>query len=608
MKFPKIDKYILFEVIGRGGMGEIFLGKNPGFDGIGKFLAIKKIRPEFTLDPEMVRLFRREAQVAIKLNHSNIGSIYEFGMHDQSFFLVMEFIAGTSLDNIFQRFKAGTLHLGPQEAIHIILARASALSYAHRFVDPETQEPSPVIHRDVSPHNILVSYEGEVKLIDFGIARMEGGAHHTQTGAVMGKVVYMSPEQLRGERVDHRTDIYALGIILWELLTGSRYYGGQDNNEIRQRLQESKGPKPLPGNIPFKNELDEFLQHMMAPDPKSRYATAEELAADLQFFYNQNFPGHSQMNLRTVLQEAYVDDIRELKRKLARYSALGSKQNHSNDDLDETAVVTSTVTAITPTMTIQVPASLAKNEDDLRKLVEDVVSSQVTSITTNRDQPKWKKIAKVRYLWILGLLVFTLNIAFNQGYRSQFLENVALLEDLYQRIYKNREDIRVVTGSDGQVVALKVGSRVVAGKENSEPPKETIPLINKVAPITMEMNQGGNTPSAETPDQAPPTQRAQPSQPTVPEPRQPASKSKTVSENTKPKENGSEYKLFIDSEPRGADIYINGKKYEWPTPVYVKFKSNKTVKLELRKKGYQRHMELTSPSIGVVRPRLTNSP
>ncbi|MCB0385712.1 MAG: serine/threonine protein kinase, partial [Bdellovibrionales bacterium] len=433
MKFPMIDKYILFEVIGRGGMGEIFLGKNPGFDGIGKFLAIKRIRPDFTLDPEMVRLFRREAQVAIKLNHSNIGSIYEFGMHEQSFFLVMEFIAGTSLDNIFQRFKAGTIHLGPQDALNIILAIGSALSYAHRFVDPETQEPTPVVHRDVSPHNILVSYEGEVKLIDFGIARMEGGAHHTQTGAVMGKVVYMSPEQMRGERVDHRTDIYALGIILWELLTGTRYYGGQDNSDIRQRLLESKGPKPLPGNIPFKTELDEFLQHMMAPNSTDRYATAEEMVADLQFFYNQNFPGHSQMNLRSMLQEAYLDDIRELKRKLARYSALGSKQSHGETNLDQTAVVTSTVTAITPTLTIQVPANLAQSEEDLRKLVEDVVSSQVTSITSNRHQSRWKKFVKLRYLWILGLLIFTLNIAFNEAYRSQFLSNIALLEDLYQR-------------------------------------------------------------------------------------------------------------------------------------------------------------------------------
>ena len=602
MKFPKLDKYILFEVIGRGGMGEVYLAKNPGFDGIGKFLAIKKIRAEYMLDPEMVRLFRREAQVAIRLSHSNIASIYEFGTFDGSFFLVMEFVPGPSLDNIFQSFQAGQIHLGPQETIHMIIQVASALSYAHRFVDPETLKPAPVIHRDISPHNVLISYEGEVKLIDFGIARMEGNAHQTQPGSVMGKVVYMSPEQMRGEGVDHRTDIYALGIIMWELLTGVRYYSKVAPEKIRARLLEAKGPRPLPDNLPYKPELEEFLSHMMAPDPANRYSTAEELVADLQLFHNQNFPGHSQMNIRNLIHEAYAEDHHELKAKLSRFSQIQNKLAHETmgeaDDVDKTEISSPAGgTSTMPTLTVQAPptASTAQTQADLRRLVEDVINTKVSTTITSNTQPLWKKYLRLRYVWLAMLIIFTVNMIFNAKYRNQLMQNLAVLDDLHERVYKNREDIQVVTGQDGKVVGVKVGDRVVAGSETDKGITKPPPVVAAAPPVK----------PAPQPVKAIAPVKIVLEQPETKTPKTPAKDSRVPASKKKKK---PRYQLFVDSSPRGADIYINGKKYPRQTPTYVKFRTNKTIRIELSKKGYSRHTEFTSPSIGVLRPKLRGNP
>lgn len=618
-------------------MGEIYLGKNPGVDGIGKLLAIKKIRPEFTLDPEMVRLFRREAQVAIKLNHTNIASIYEFGMADGSFFLAMEFIAGTSLDNIFQRAKGGVIHLGPQDAINIVLAAASALAYAHRFVDPETQKATPVVHRDVSPHNILVSYEGEVKLIDFGIARMEGNAHHTQPGSVMGKVVYMAPEQLRGEKIDHRADLYALGIIFWELLTATRYYQGLDNAQIRQKLLDSTGPMPLPDTLPHHEQFNKFLQKLMAPAAQDRYVTAEAFVADLQMFYNQNFPGHSQMNLRTLLQEAYLDDIRELKRRLAKYSQQAAKDAAPADvgnDATQLATPTPSLGAMTPSaatqtaprpgMTGLTATGFTRNEEALRKLVEDVVSTRVTaisSVSAHQQQSKWMKYAKFRYLWGLAFLLFLGNFALNQSFRTRFIENSKVLRTVYHKIFDKNENIHIVTSPDGRVVGVQVGNQ-------QTPPPNPEPLPPPRQDIVLEMNTNTNTNTKTPPPKAQPQPSAQSyadfdvEDPPPPPELEPESKSRPVAEgqngrvptstktgrpefNDRKVKDSDEYRVFVDSEPRGADIYIDGLKFEFPTPTYIKFKNSKSFRLELRKKGYKRYMELTSPTADAIRPHLS---
>ncbi|MCB0366971.1 MAG: serine/threonine protein kinase [Bdellovibrionaceae bacterium] len=309
MGHPRVDKYHILKSIGKGGMGEVYLAINPGVGGMGKFVALKKIRREYTLDRKRTKLFRREAQVAVKLNHPNICAIYEVGEHDGGLYLVMEYLPGVDLRRIFEYHCEGAISLDVPDIIHIGISVAAGLAYAHDFIDPKTGNSSPVIHCDLCPHNIRVNYEGAIKLIDFGVAKVIGGDANTQTDPVMGKVEYISPEHGEGATLNARSDIYSLGIVLWEMLSKKRYYKGDGLNAIRAHLMGEQAPKNLPTELPNQPALQAIINRMLSHDPDNRYKSAEELEAELRRFSNKNYPDYVPNSFRDAVQVAYSDEI-----------------------------------------------------------------------------------------------------------------------------------------------------------------------------------------------------------------------------------------------------------------------------------------------------------
>ncbi len=308
-------------------MGEVFFARGPGAKGLGKFVALKKIRPDCVRDENMKKLFRREAEIAIQLNHPNIAAIYEVGEYQDSLFLVLEYVAGVTLRDIFEARTEGVLKLDLANVLQIVISLLSGLSYAHRFVDPATQKNFPIIHCDICMQNVLVSFEGDVKLIDFGIAKIEG--RDGQSGPILGKIDYMSPEHLMGQSLDGRADIFAAGIIMWELLTGSRYYGGKSEQEIRQCIVTGQRPKALPSQIQFSKQLQVFIDRMIACDLNDRYSSAEEVAADLRLFFGRIFPRYIPSQFRHALEGAFRQEVQFHREMIAKFSQVTPVQVES---------------------------------------------------------------------------------------------------------------------------------------------------------------------------------------------------------------------------------------------------------------------------------------
>ena len=267
------DRYELHERIGRGGMADVFMARDLLLD---RDVAVKILFPEHAVDPNFVERFRREAQSVAGLNHPNIVGVYDWGQTGNTYFMAMEFVKGRTLAEVLRRQG----RLTARSAASVGGSIANALAYAHR---------NNVVHRDIKPANILMASNGDIKVVDFGIARALDSAHDgglTQDGAVMGTATYFSPEQAKGEGLDLRSDLYSLGIVLYELVTGKPPFSGESAlataykqvHDVPTRMKDHVADVPP--------ALEAIVSKCMAKEPTRRYATAEQLRDDLRYFLN----------------------------------------------------------------------------------------------------------------------------------------------------------------------------------------------------------------------------------------------------------------------------------------------------------------------------------
>lgn len=267
------DRYELGQRIGRGGMADVFLARDLLLD---RQVALKVLFPEHAIDPNFVERFRREAQSVAGLNHPNIVAVYDWGQYSNTYFMAMEYVKGRTLAEHLRREK----QLSPRGAATIVSKIANALAYAHR---------NNVVHRDIKPANILIGENGDVKVADFGIARALDGHHDsglTQDGAVMGTATYFSPEQAKGEGLDLRSDLYSLGVVLYELLVGKPPFTGE-NALATAYMQVNQMPKSIRSQVPGTPvEIEAVVSKCIAKDPARRYNSADELRDDLVRFIN----------------------------------------------------------------------------------------------------------------------------------------------------------------------------------------------------------------------------------------------------------------------------------------------------------------------------------
>jgi len=267
-----------------GGMAEVYVAEAESMAGFKKKVAIKRILPALLKDERFVRMFLDEARLSLHLSHANIVSVFDIGKSSSTYFIVMEYIEGLNLKAILQEFaRKGTtfpVHL----TVWVLNEVLKGLDYAHRFCDQETGEPLNIVHRDISPPNILVSWNGEVKLTDFGLAKASTQLESTDPGVVKGKFSYLSPEAASGLEVDSRADIFAVGILAYELLTAKRLFLGESDYQTVQMVREAKIPSINAQNPEVTPELEKILLKALSQDPDHRYQTAGDFADDMLGF------------------------------------------------------------------------------------------------------------------------------------------------------------------------------------------------------------------------------------------------------------------------------------------------------------------------------------
>jgi serine/threonine protein kinase len=276
-------KYYLLERINVGGMAEVFKAKTVGVEGFERIVALKRILPSIAEDEEFITMFIDEAKIAVQLQHANIAQIFDLGKVDDSYFIALEYVNGRDLRGIFDDLhKMGQTMPMPQ-VCYLIMQLCEGLDYAHNKRDAQGRDLN-LVHRDVSPQNLLIGYEGEVKLIDFGIAKAAGKASKTQAGILKGKFGYMSPEQVRGLPIDRRSDIFALGIVLYEMLTGERLFIGESDFSTLEKVRNVDIIPPSSFNASVPVNLERIVLKALEKNVEDRYQNAIDLHDDLQLF------------------------------------------------------------------------------------------------------------------------------------------------------------------------------------------------------------------------------------------------------------------------------------------------------------------------------------
>ncbi|MGA8893111.1 MAG: serine/threonine-protein kinase, partial [Anaeromyxobacteraceae bacterium] len=276
----QLGKYLLIEPIASGGMAEVWRAEVAGPAGFVKQVAVKLVRADRGDEDEMVRMFIQEAQMASALHHAGIVHVFGLDLIEGRYAIAMELVHGRSLRAVLDRCREMNVRFGLPRAVHVAHEVARALAYAHRPV--AEGGAAGLVHRDVSPHNVLVSFEGEVKLTDFGIARALGAGGLTGPGTLKGKIGYMAPEQARSAPVDARADLFALGVVLWELATGQRLFARDSEvATLRVLVGDERISPPSFWNESVPPDLDLVVMGALERDPERRIASAEEMAERL---------------------------------------------------------------------------------------------------------------------------------------------------------------------------------------------------------------------------------------------------------------------------------------------------------------------------------------
>lgn len=304
------EKYLLFDQIGAGGVAEVFRGKLTRDRGFEKVIVIKKLLAEFSSDREMVDIFIREARLAALLQHDNIAATYDFGEIAGEYFLAMEYLSGKNLHSVMSRARDNEALFGLVEALIIGSKICEGMEYAHNLADLQNQ-PLNIVHRDLTPHNIFVTYDGKVKILDFGVAKAELFDNKTREGVVKGKVSYMSPERLSGEEVNYRSDIFSIGILLYEMISGKRMYQGDTAELIRKCLtaEYEELRSLMPSLDP---EVYGIVEKALAVDITQRYQSCSQMQSDIDdLLFRMQQPTGSQIlrkSIRALFDQEYESE------------------------------------------------------------------------------------------------------------------------------------------------------------------------------------------------------------------------------------------------------------------------------------------------------------
>lgn len=375
-----------------GGMAELFRAKLTGAQGFEKLIAIKKILPHLCGQENLVKAFIDEAKLAALLHHENIVQIYDFGSMDGEYFIAMEYLFGKDLRTITNSAHKKNQPLGLDNILYIVCRICAGLDYSHNLKDLQGQ-PLNIIHRDINPQNIFITYQGQVKIIDFGIAKAANHNAATKENLIKGKLAYMSPEQANGRSIDHRSDIFSTGIILYELLAGRRMFEG-DTLHVLSLVREAKylPPEEAIGDLPSK--LNAILHRALAREPENRYQSCSEMLADLDdYAYMLSLRPNGRSFAR------YMKEVFEIEYSKEETDLWSKSQNNANGERDFRK------------------AELKKR----RNLADQTIRLTKTSLIDNLKKINFKHRAVV--LWLILLVVIIAGIKTLSFSRSQSIDS-----------------------------------------------------------------------------------------------------------------------------------------------------------------------------------------
>lgn len=320
-KLKRFGKYLILDHLVDGGMAKICRARYLG-EQANKIVAIKMVQPQFSKDPSFVQMFEDEINVTFGLLHPNIAQVYDYGMVDCQLFTAMEYVDGANLKQYLDRLKERKCVFPEEISVYIISQVCQALHYAHTFTDKLTGKPFNIIHRDISPHNIMLTYDGAVKVIDFGIAKADSNSEATQAGTIKGKLSYLAPEYLDGLALDPRYDEFSVGITLWEMLTGRKLFKANNDLAVLKQIQACKIPPPSKFNPHIPKELDAIVLKALSKDRSGRYEDMDKFNRALVKFLYQNYPDFNATDLNSFAEQLFAEEISTDRKKFVKYGKI----------------------------------------------------------------------------------------------------------------------------------------------------------------------------------------------------------------------------------------------------------------------------------------------
>lgn len=379
-------------------MAEVFRGEALSVQGFKKQVAIKRVLPHLAQNKSFISMFLDEARLGARLNHANIVTVFDIGAADNTYFIVMEYIDGCNLKAIIEHFRQMGRRIPVKEAVYICMETCRGLSYAHELTD-ENNEPLHIVHRDISPPNILLSKRGEIKVTDFGLAKATTQLEKTDPGVVKGKFSYLAPEAASGEGVDSRADIFALGIVLWEMIAGRRLFLGETDYQTVKLVQQAEVPSLRRLNPEVDADLEAIVMKALAREPNDRYQSAREFGdalASYLFGKQLKVTSYDIANLvkevvdrknRTVkAQEASIID-RLIQEELLRFTSLDDLSGESTLAIGETPLSPEDVAGAQPLdpLGFENPADWFANDAEVADAVADAAGQGL------RGEPGWRE-------------------------------------------------------------------------------------------------------------------------------------------------------------------------------------------------------------------------
>lgn len=332
-KFQRFGKYLILDHLVDGGMAKICRARYLG-EQANKMVAVKMVQPQFSNDEAFVRMFQDELNITFGMLHPNIMQVYDYGKTNGQLYTAMEYIHGANLKQYLDRLKERKVVFPVEISCYIISQVCLGLHYAHTFTDKLTGKPYNIVHRDISPHNIMLTYDGAVKVIDFGIAKANTNSEATQAGTIKGKLSYLAPEYLDGLELDARYDEFAVGITLWELLCSRKLFQANNDLAVLKQIQACKIIPPSEINPSVPKELDAIVMKALSKDRSHRYENLDQMNRALVRFLYSTYPDFNASDLKTFADDLFKGEIGKDREKFVEYGKIDI-QSYITDMKDE---------------------------------------------------------------------------------------------------------------------------------------------------------------------------------------------------------------------------------------------------------------------------------